>query len=166
MALNCPFLTWGDILLQLCCCCVHTIWLHAQSVVRRPKVRHHSLAIYVLLRGITLLVRCGNKPDAPRLARRLLAPTRWRHGDTGLMCLCTSQLAYSWICKPQTLPPAFVHFLNKHGGKEMWFYRAARVRACAPVAAGMVPPIRPEHAKKLCCLAPDVPLKAVGPGWR
>ena len=95
-------------------------------------MRHHSLAIYVLLRGITLLVRCGNKPDAPRLVRRLLAPTRWRHGDTGLMCLCTSQLAYSWICKPQTLPPTFVHFLNKHGGKELWFYRAARVGAFAP----------------------------------
>ena len=101
--------------------------------LHRPKVRHHSLAIYVLLRGITLLVRCGNKPDAPKLVRRLLAPTRWQHGDTGLMCLCTSQLAYSWICKPQTLPPTFVHFLNKHGGKEMWFYRAARVRTSLPV---------------------------------
>ena len=58
---------------------------------RRPKARHHSLALYVLLRGVTLLVRCGNKPDAPPAVRALLAPTRWRHGDTGLMCLCTSQ---------------------------------------------------------------------------
>ena len=45
----------------------------------------------MLLRGVTLLVRCGNKPDAPPAVRALLAPTRWRHGDTGLMCLCTSQ---------------------------------------------------------------------------
>ncbi|CAL8462877.1 g2411 [Coccomyxa elongata] len=91
-----------------------------------PKTRHHSLAIYILLRGLTLLVRCGNKPDAPPLVRRLLTPTRWRHGDTALMCACTSQIGYSWICKPQTLPATFVHFLNHHGGKELWFYRAAR----------------------------------------
>lgn len=44
------------------------------------------------------------------------------------MCACTSQIGYSWICKPQTLPATFVHFLNHHGGKELWFYRAARVR--------------------------------------
>lgn len=93
----------------------------------RPKARHNSLAIYILLRGITLLVRCGNKPDASPLIRELLTPTRWRHGDTALMCACTSQIGYSWICKPQTLPPVYVHFLNHHGGKELWFYKAARV---------------------------------------
>ncbi|KAK9825197.1 hypothetical protein WJX81_006470 [Elliptochloris bilobata] len=91
-----------------------------------PKARHHSLALYVLLRGVTLLVRCGNKPDAPPAVRALLTPTRSRHGDTGLMCLCTCQLAYSWILKPQTLPPSFVHFLNHHGGHELWYYKAAR----------------------------------------
>lgn len=36
----------------------------------RPKTRHMSLALYVLIRGITLLVRCGNKPSAPPLLRR------------------------------------------------------------------------------------------------
>ena len=66
----------------------------------RPHARHHSLALYVLLRGVTLLVRCGNKPDAPPAVRALLAPTRWRHGDTGLMCLCTSQ------ARPALLSPA------------------------------------------------------------
>ena len=38
------------------------------------------------------------------------------------------QIGYSWICKPHTLPPTFVHFLNHHGGKELWFYKAAKVR--------------------------------------
>ena len=102
--------------------------LTAASCMHRPKARHHSLALYMLLRGTTLLVRCGNKPEAPKHIRQLLTPTRWRHGDTAIMCACTSQIAYSWICVPGTLPPAFVHFLNKHGGKEPWFYRAARVR--------------------------------------
>ena len=58
----------------------------------RPKTRHHSLALYILLRGITLLVRCGNKPDAPPAVRKLLTATRLKHGDTALMCACTSQV--------------------------------------------------------------------------
>ena len=37
---------------------------------------HHSLATYVLLRGLTLLVRTANKPSANPVLRRLLAPTR------------------------------------------------------------------------------------------
>jgi hypothetical protein len=36
----------------------------------RPKTRHTSLALYVLIRGIALLIRCGNKSDAPPLLRR------------------------------------------------------------------------------------------------
>ena len=58
----------------------------------RPKTRHDSLAIYILLRGITLLVRCGNKPNAPPAVRKLLTVTRLKHGDTALMCACTSQV--------------------------------------------------------------------------
>lgn len=68
------------------------------------KSDHTSLALYVLLRGITLLVRCGNRPAAAPWKRRLLAPTRWRHGDVALMCLATPQLAYSWMILPSTLP--------------------------------------------------------------
>lgn len=62
---------------------------------------HTSLALYVLIRGLTLLVRCGNLPDAHPIKRRLLAPTRWRHGDVALMCLSTAQIGYSWIALPQ-----------------------------------------------------------------
>ena len=61
----------------------------------------------MLLRGVTLLVRCGNKPDAPPAVRALLAPTRWRHGDTGLMCLCTSQ------ARPAQRWPASAGDVNK-----------------------------------------------------
>ena len=43
------------------------------------------------------------------------------------MCLATSQLGYSWILMPQTLPPAYNSFLNYHGGKEMYHYDAVRV---------------------------------------
>jgi hypothetical protein len=60
---------------------------------RRHKNRHYSLATYVLLRGITLLVRVGNKPTSPPLLRQLLAPTRLQHGDTLLMCAACSQVS-------------------------------------------------------------------------
>lgn len=93
----------------------------------RPGDRHTSLALYILLRGITLLIRCGNKPDAPPAIRKALAPTRWTHGDTALMCLATSQITYSWIMMPHTLPKSYVKFLNKHGGRQQWHYDAAKV---------------------------------------
>lgn len=99
-----------------------------QRAAARPGDRHTSLALYILLRGITLLIRCGNKPDAPLAVRKALAPTRWKHGDTALMCLATSQITYSWIMMPHTLPKSYVKFLNKHGGRQQWHYDAAKVR--------------------------------------
>lgn len=39
--------------------------------------------------------RPSNAPlpaDSPCLQRKLLAPTRWEHGDVALMCLATAQL--------------------------------------------------------------------------
>jgi hypothetical protein len=46
------------------------VWVKAHTehgrahVTHRPRTRHYSLATYVLLRGLTLLVRCGNKAAA------------------------------------------------------------------------------------------------------
>jgi hypothetical protein len=48
------------------------------------------------------------------------------------MCLATSQIGYSWIMRPSTLPPSYVNFLNRHGGRELWHYAAVRVRHSAP----------------------------------
>ena len=93
----------------------------------RPNDRHTSLALYILLRGATLIIRCGNKPDAPPAIRKALTPTRWKHGDTVLMCVATSQILYSWIMMPHTLPPTYIKFLNRHGGRQQWHYNAARV---------------------------------------
>ena len=110
--------------------------------------RHTSLALYMALKGLTFLVRCGNVPlvvdeassragagtvkesgeahgsDAAERkrtrrawVRRLLAPTRFSQGDVLLMCLAMSQLGYSWIVEPSTLPVSMLKFLNKHGGQ-------------------------------------------------
>ena len=42
------------------------------------ETRHDSLATYVLLRGLTLLVRTANKPQADPTLRWLLTPTRMK----------------------------------------------------------------------------------------
>lgn len=85
---------------------------------------HTSLALYILIRGITLLVRCGNLSPARSglkgwLQRATQKITRWEHGDVALMCLSTMQLGYSWIILPSTLPNSYIRFLNTHGGKDL-----------------------------------------------
>ena len=98
-----------------------------REICCRLKDNHNSLALYILLRGIALLIRCGNKETTNPVIHSCLAPTRWKHGDTILMCASLSQLGYSWILKPTTLPHAYVTFLNHHGGKPLYTYRALRV---------------------------------------
>lgn len=94
-----------------------------------PKSRHYSLATYILLRGITLLIRTGNKPRAAArhpLLHAALAPTRLAHGDTLLMCGAASQIVYAFIMMPQTLPPSYVRFIRKQGAKELYVWRGIR----------------------------------------
>ncbi len=107
-----------------------------------PKTTHTSLALYVLLRGITLLVRCGNLPTAAPWKRRLLTPTRWKHGDVFLMCLSTSQIGYSWLVLPHTLAPSYRRFLDKHGGKDMYILEAVREMS-RQVRHGIAPGTKP-----------------------
>lgn len=76
--------------------------------------RHTSLALYILVRAAVLAARCGIK--SPRLGW-LFRPLTWQHGDVFLMCLSCSQILYAWIVEPSTLPPSYLAFLNKHGGK-------------------------------------------------
>eukprot|EP00882_Tetradesmus_deserticola_P032967 GHRQ01037618.1.p1 GENE.GHRQ01037618.1~~GHRQ01037618.1.p1 ORF type:complete len:217 (+),score=70.64 GHRQ01037618.1:327-977(+) len=95
-----------------------------------PKSRHYSLATYILLRGITLLIRTGNKPrTAARypVLHAALAPTRLAHGDTLLMCCAASQIVYAFIMMPQTLPSSYVRFIRKQGAKELYVWRGIRV---------------------------------------
>lgn len=124
----------------------------------RPNDRHTSLALYILLRGVTLLIRCGNKPDAPPAVRKVLTPTRWQHGDTTLMCLATSQILYSWIMMPHTLPPSYIKFLNRHGGRQQWHYNAARVCSmpCLHMSCA-VPPIQSAKCASKGCSAQALP---------
>lgn len=80
------------------------------------KVRHTSMAIYILLRAAVLAARCGLKSER---AGWLFKPLSWKHGDTFLMCLSSCQILSAWILKPSSLPRPYVSFLNKHGGKDV-----------------------------------------------
>lgn len=96
----------------------------------RPKNRHYSLATYVLLRGITLLIRTGNTQRAQQRhpwLHAVLAPTRFRHGDTALMCAACSQIIYAFIMMPQTLPTSYVRFIRKQGAKDLYVWQGIRV---------------------------------------
>jgi len=107
-------------------------------VLAGSETRHTSLALYMFLKGLTFLIRCGNVPlvkgknednlQVYRRAwvRRLLSPTRYAHGDVALMCLATAQLGYSWIILPSTLPGAYIKFWNKHGGKSKYVMDSIR----------------------------------------
>lgn len=55
------------------------------------KVRHTSMAIYILLRATVLAGRCGLKSER---AGWLCKPLSWKHGDTFLMCLSSCQILY------------------------------------------------------------------------
>jgi hypothetical protein len=80
------------------------------------KTRHTSMAIYILLRAAVLAARCGIKNER---AGSLCRPLSWKHGDTFLMCLSSSQILSAWILKPDSLPSSYISFLNKHGGKDI-----------------------------------------------
>lgn len=92
------------------------------------RARHDEAALYLLLRGITLLVRVGNKQTAPVMVRKALNVTRWQHGDTALMCIACWQILNCYLLTPATLPPSFIRFLDKMAGFTPWFIPLARVR--------------------------------------
>ena len=48
------------------------------------------------------------------------------------MCLSASQIIYSFIMMPSTLPPSYIRFLNKQAAKEPWVWKAVQVGRCLP----------------------------------
>ncbi|KAG6551942.1 hypothetical protein Mapa_006559 [Marchantia paleacea] len=90
------------------------------------EARHTSMAIYVLMRAAVLAARCGLKSDRWGW---LCRPLSWKHGDTFLMCLSSSQILTAWILKPDSLPSTYISFLNKHGGKDTSIVHGIRALA-------------------------------------
>lgn len=78
--------------------------------------QHNSLAIYIFMRAAVLASRCGIKS---KRFGDICKPLTWAHGDIFLMCLASSQILSAYILNPDSLPPSYKSFLNKHGGKDM-----------------------------------------------
>lgn len=90
-------------------------------------MRHNSLAIYVFIRSLTLLIRCGNHSTKHRLLKLLLWPTRLSHGDIIIMCLTSAQIIYSYIMMPHTLPKSYKHFLTRQTCRPAYVWETLRV---------------------------------------
>lgn len=86
----------------------------------RPRNRHYSLATYILLRGITLLIRVGNKERNRRRHPALhaaLALTRMQHGDTLLMC---ASCEHTPTCQLLQCPGISCACVPTHESKEQY----------------------------------------------
>ena len=53
------------------------------------------------------------------------------------MCLSASQIIYSFIMMPSTLPPSYIRFLNKQAAKDPWVWKAVQVWTCGVFRLGM-----------------------------
>ncbi|XP_039059376.1 LOW QUALITY PROTEIN: transmembrane protein 135 homolog [Hibiscus syriacus] len=88
--------------------------------------QHKSLAIYILMRAAVLASRCGIKS---KRFGKLCKPLTWEHGDIFLMCLASSQILSSYLLKPESFPPSYRSFLNKHVGKDLVILQGVKEHA-------------------------------------
>ncbi|KAG4210935.1 hypothetical protein ERO13_A02G076300v2 [Gossypium hirsutum] len=93
-----------------------------------PNKQHKSLAIYILMRAAVLASRCGMKS---KRFGKLCKPLTWKHGDIFLMCLSSSQILSSYLLKPESFPPSYRSFLNKHVGKDQVILQGVKEHASA-----------------------------------
>ncbi|MBA0612811.1 hypothetical protein Godav_013362, partial [Gossypium davidsonii] len=83
-----------------------------------PNKQHTSLAIYILMRAAVLASRCGMKS---KRFGKLCKPLTWKHGDIFLMS--------SYLLKPESFPPSYRSFLNKHVGKDQVILQGVKEHA-------------------------------------
>ncbi|PPS01192.1 hypothetical protein GOBAR_AA19472 [Gossypium barbadense] len=85
-----------------------------------PNKQHKSLAIYILMRAAVLASRCGMKS---KQFGKLCKPLTWKHGGIFLMS--------SYLLKPESFPPSYRSFLNKHVGKDQVILQGVKEHASA-----------------------------------
>ena len=86
---------------------------------------HYGLAGYIWVRSIVLLTRVAQKSEDETM-KRLTAATRMEHGDCALMVGSAAVILSCFILRPETVEPAYKHFLDVHGGKTREEYAALR----------------------------------------
>ena len=75
---------------------------------------HYGLAGYIWVRSIVLLTRVAQKSEDETM-KRLTAATRMEHGDCALMVGSAAVILSCFILRPETVEPAYKHFLDVHG---------------------------------------------------
>ncbi|MBA0648018.1 hypothetical protein Goklo_015807, partial [Gossypium klotzschianum] len=100
-----------------------------------PNKQHTSLAIYILMRAAVLASRCGMKS---KRFGKLCKPLTWKHDDDCtfiifLECNLLSGSIYvfrsSYLLKPESFPPSYRSFLNKHVGKDQVILQGVKEHA-------------------------------------
>ncbi|MFQ6628669.1 hypothetical protein Gotur_007625 [Gossypium turneri] len=94
------------------------LFLGPSMLLTGPNKQHTSLAIYILMRAAVLASRCGMKS---KRFGKLCKPLTWKHGDIFLMS--------SYLLKPESLPPSYRSFLNKHVGKDQVILQGVKEHA-------------------------------------
>lgn len=61
-------------------------------------------AVRALEAGVVAAAQSGFLPNIP-------------HADTLLMMAASAQVCYAWVFRPETLPPHYLSFMDRHGGK-------------------------------------------------
>ncbi|KAJ8772402.1 hypothetical protein K2173_027579 [Erythroxylum novogranatense] len=83
--------------------------------------RRRTLALYLLAR----VAQCAYN-SAKSKNKFHLWGSHWRHGDALLFALACSQVMYSFVMRPESLPKAYQEFIQKTGPVERPVYKAVR----------------------------------------
>jgi len=94
-----PFLSGGFAALSL-------LWLPPDDRV--------PIAVYLFVRAMRVVVEAFIKQNGDQIPTPL---REFQHYDTGLFCLTACQILYAYIFEPTSLPPSYMAFLLRAGGK-------------------------------------------------
>jgi hypothetical protein len=77
--------------------------------------RHYGLAGYICVQSLVLMTRVAQKSETP-VIKKLMWPTKMEHGDVALMAGSATVILSCFILKPETMDPAYKHFVEAHCG--------------------------------------------------
>lgn len=84
--------------------------LASVTVLTQDADRRRTLALYIFIRAVQSSYNAAKARNWFHFYG-----SSWRHGDTLLFALGSSQVMYSWIMRPETLPVSFVKFISRTG---------------------------------------------------
>lgn len=145
----------------------HTVMLSGliagASIVFQPKDTHRTLALYAWAR----VLQCWyNKSKAEK--KWHLWGSDWAHGDSLLFSVCTAQIMYAYVMRPDTLPPAYWKFIVDTGPIPIPVLKAAQMNNRGlpidlQVLKGVYEKLAPKGSKPLEGILSKLATDAYGP---